>query len=57
MKQKRAERTERRRPLAEINLLKDTRPPGRRARRGCVRLFAPSLLLLVAVLATCSGLR
>jgi len=57
MKQKRAERTERRRPLAEINLLKDTRPPGRRARRGCVRLFAPSLLLLVAVLANCSGLR
>ena len=59
MKQKRAERVERRRPLVEINLVSDSWPRASTAkrRRGCLSFLTPGLLILAALGAYAVGLR
>lgn len=58
MKPKRVERTERRRPLVEVNLISEGGPRTSIAKRGrgCLSFLTPSLLLVAAIGAHVSGL-
>lgn len=58
MKRRRAEHAERRRPLVELNLMADTKPPRLGvSRRGCTSFLTPVLLGLAALLVLNPGLR
>lgn len=58
MKQKRAERVERRRPLIEVNLISEggARPSIAQRGRGCLSFLTPGLLIVAALVAHVLGL-
>jgi len=57
MKQRRVEHVERRRRLVEFNLVSEDTKRAPSRRRGCLFFLMPSLLALVALLASIPGLR
>jgi hypothetical protein len=59
MKQKRAERIERRRPMVDVNLLSEggARPSIAKRSRGCLSFLTPGLLVGAALVVHVSGLR
>ena len=57
MKRRRLEQIERRRPVAELNLLGETKRRLVGARRGCLSLFSSLLVILLTLVVLGAGLR
>ncbi|HEY1421273.1 MAG TPA: hypothetical protein VGG90_11285 [Candidatus Dormibacteraeota bacterium] len=57
MKRRAVQRVERRRPLADLNLIAETKPRLGMPRRGCLSFLTPVLLGLAALAVLQPGLR